>query len=496
MRRFVIPFLLSAGVTGCSDFRELFTAHAEVAAEAGAVELPAERLAQIMTSAKGARISRDAANFVANIWLDYTLLAQAAVRDELPADSAAVAEVLWPEIAELRGIYWHDTLMARRSTVAPTAADSLYHRTDQRLLQHILIGVRQNAEPAVRAEAKKKAQATLSRLNDGENFSRLAAQLSEDAGSRPDSGFLPLGPRGRFVAEFDSAAWGLDPGEMTGLVETPYGYHIIKRPTLPAVRKRLEGLLVTRAEQRLDSLYMDSLATTNEVRVASNAPAIMREAAEDPQRALRSGRPLVNYKGGALTVREYLRWVRALPPQYTSQLRQADDSTLRRFARILTQNVLLLRQADSAGIQIPEAQWDSLMVRYRAQLDTLQAEIGLRGPDVSDPTAPVAEREQVAARRVEDYFNRLIGGKSRLRPMPSALATLLRERYPHEINDAGLNRAVELASQMQSKTDSAAPAPGAMQRAPGGPPIPGGGAPPVAPPPGATPPAAEPEEAK
>ena len=55
----------------------------------------------------------------------------------------------------------------------------------------------------------------------------------------------------------------------------------------------------------------------------------------------------MKFTGGALTVKDYLRWVRALPPQYTSQLREANDTMLIKFARILTQNVLLLREADA-----------------------------------------------------------------------------------------------------------------------------------------------------
>lgn len=499
MQRFVIlvrslglPALLWGGLTGCADFRDLFTAHAEVAAQAGQMELPAKRLSEIMSAAKGAPINQQTANFVSNTWVDYALFAQAAVRGQLPQDSASVAEAVWPELAELRGTHWHDTLMAQRSAVAPTAADSLYHKTDQRLFQHILIGARQDAAPAVKAAARKKAQAALTRIEGGTEFGRVAAQLSEDTGSRPDSGFLPLGPRGRFVDTFEKAAWALGPGEMTRLVESPYGFHIIKRPALPAVRERLSDHLVQRAGARLDSIYMDSLATINDIKVLSSAPATMRKAAEDERGYERSTKPLVTYTGGALTAGEYVRWVRALPPQLTSQLRQAEDSALRQFARVLTQNVLLLRQADSANIKVSPEEWAGLTERYRAQLDSLRTDMGLQGADVTDSTAPLAEREKVAAMKLQDYFDRLIAGKSRLRPLPSALASVLRTRLPHQINNAGVNRAIEIASEIRAQTDSTAPsqAQRALQQAPGPPPVPG-----MQPAPGGTPVPARPGQA-
>ena len=130
--------VLSGNLAGCDRARDLFTAHAETAAEAAGQQLSAERLAQIMSSAKSVRPTPEAVAFVANVWIDYTLLAQAVARGELPVDSASVAEAVWPEVAEIKETRWHDTLMARRSAMPPTAVDSVYRRSDKRLFQHIL----------------------------------------------------------------------------------------------------------------------------------------------------------------------------------------------------------------------------------------------------------------------------------------------------------------------------------------------------------------------
>jgi hypothetical protein len=182
--------------------------------------------------------------------------------------------------------------------------------------------------------------------------------------------------------------------------------------------------------------------------------------------------------------------MRALPPQYAAQLKTANDTMLIRFAKILTQNMLLLRTADSAGIVLTPLEWASLQRKYTSQLDTLRQEMDLTAGDLSDSSIALAEREKVAQLRVERYFDQLIGGKTRLRPLPSALATLLRERLPYSIHEAGVAHAIEMASDMKAKADSAAPKPG-MQRAPGGPPIPApqGATPAPSAPPTAAPPA-------
>jgi hypothetical protein len=462
-----------SGLTACSSFRDLFSAHADVAAEAGSQRLTPEQLAQIMVSAKGLQPTLDAANFVATTWIDYALFAQAVAEGKLPLDSASVAQAAWPQLAELKGTHWHDSLMARRSTLSPSAADSVYRGSEIRVLQHILYRVPPNAVPEVRNVARKKAEGTLARIKGGADFGKVAAQVSEDPGSKVDRGFLPPSPRGRFVPAFDSAGWSLAPGATSGVVETPFGYHIIKRPGADMVRERLTAYLVERASTRLDSIYMDSLAIQNEIKIEKGAADAMRAASEDPDDARRSTKKLATFKGGELTVAEFMRWVQALPPQYTTQLKQADDTMLTQFARVLTQNMLLLRQADSAKIQVTPEEWKSIAAGFRAQVDTLRGEMGLDTASLWDSTAVAADRNRVAVMKVDAYFDRLVSGKSRLRRLPSGLATLLREKSSYRVHDAGLARAVELAQAERRKSDTSKAQGGPMQPAPGPAPIPG-----------------------
>jgi len=485
MRRSVATLLLFSGVTltGCSNFRDLFTAHADVAAEAGSLELPADRLAEMIaavTKGQRQRVTRETADFIADTWVDYALFSQAVALNDLPTDSASVTEAIWPELAELKGTHFHDTLMSRRAAMSDSAADSLYRQPDIRVLQHILFGAR-NAPPPVKDATRKKAEATLARIRKGADFGGLASELSEDPGSKADSGYLPPGPKGRFVASFDSAGWGLQPGQTSGIVETQFGFHIIRRPALGEVRERLADYLLDEAGTAVDSTFMDSLANASDIKIDPSAAATMRSALAATEESRRSSAAITSYKGGKMTVQEFLRWVRALPPQYLQQLKAADDSTLLRFARVLTQNTLLLREADSAGVHPTELEWKSLERKYLAQLDTLRNEMGLVGADLSDTTVAASERQKVAGLKMEQYFDQLISGKARLRPLPSALASLLRERIPYRIDQAGIGRAVEIAKDEKAAADSAA-GEGPVRRAPGGPPIPGagsGGAPPA-----------------
>ncbi len=464
----------------CSHFREMFSLHADVAAEAAGQQLKGERLAQIMTHAKALKVNQDAADFVTGLWVDYTLFSQAlAARQEL-ADSATVAEAMWPEIAEMRGTRWHDTLMARRSHLTPAGADSLYALDSVRVLQHILFSVQSAAEPPVKAAARKKAEAALARIKAGADFGALAEQFSEDPASRRDRGFLPASPRGKWVTAFDSAGWALPPGGISGIVETPFGYHIIRRPTAEQVRERIMTWMTQKLGVRLDSLYMDSLATVRQLKVSSSAPALVRSALADPDGATASTKTLASYRGGGLTLGEFMRWVNALPMQFQYQLKAADDSTIRQFARIIAQNQLLLAQADSARITLTEPEWKQTEQKFRSDLDTLRAVMGL-GDDVSDSTVAPAERVKLAALKLEVYFDQILAGKTQPRPLPAQLASVLRSRGAYRIHPAGIARALKLAeAASKSRVDSLAARAG-LQPAPGPAPIPGASPPAAAP---------------
>ena len=482
MRRLVLGVTAAMVLAGC-NVREAFTAHADEAARAGALTLPAERLGALLAEGKNVQLNRETADFVANLWVDYALFSQSVARGDSLVDSATVAQAMWPQLTEMKATHWHDSLMATRSTLTPEMTAAMYNGKDVRLLQHILLGFEPNATPEQKAVARKKGEEALSRAKRGENFARLATQFSGDPGSKADGGYLPPSPRGRFVPQFDSAGWSLPPGGMTGLVESPFGYHIIRRPPLDEVRDRFEAFQRQGLAQQLDSIYLDSLAGGNELKVTKDAAASMRAALQDPQGLSKSSRAIVQYKGGGLTQADFLRWVAALPPQLTGQLKAAPDSALDRFAKILATNVLLVRQADSAGVKVTPQEWQQVDQFYRFSLDSLRADMDVGAGAFADPSASSTERVKAAGLKLDTYLDDVVAGRKRLRPLPLTLGQVLREQGKWSISDAGLNRALEIARTKQSAdtTRQAKPQVQVMP-APGGPPVQGGGAAPSAPP--------------
>ena len=101
---------------------------------------------------------------------------------------------------------------------------------------HILITAKQQAPQSEWDAAKVRIDSIYQALKNGADFAELAKKVSQDPGSAREGGLLPFVQRGRLVKEFEDAAYALQPGEMSGVVQSPYGYHII----LMKERKMLE----------------------------------------------------------------------------------------------------------------------------------------------------------------------------------------------------------------------------------------------------------------
>jgi peptidyl-prolyl cis-trans isomerase C len=132
---------------------------------------------------------------------------------------------------------------------------------------HILIRIPEGATPERKEEARKKAEALLQRVRAREDFAALARQSSEDPGSAQNGGDLGTFGRGQMVPPFEQAAFALKAGEVSGVVETPFGFHIIKvdqhSPTrklaFPEVKERLKAEMVQQKRQQAQQSFVNSL---------------------------------------------------------------------------------------------------------------------------------------------------------------------------------------------------------------------------------------------
>ncbi len=121
--------------------------------------------------------------------------------------------------------------------IEPTEADlekyykrnlDKYEIEEQISAAHILIKVDKDADEATKAEKKKLAEKILEKAKTGDDFAKLARKHSDDTGSATKGGALGYFNRGTMVPAFEQAAFNLKPGEISEIVESPFGLHIIK----------------------------------------------------------------------------------------------------------------------------------------------------------------------------------------------------------------------------------------------------------------------------
>jgi peptidyl-prolyl cis-trans isomerase C len=139
---------------------------------------------------------------------------------------------------------------------------------------HILIGLAPGATDAQKGEARAKADSILAQVTAGGDFAALAREHSED-GSASQGGDLNFFTRGQMVPPFEAAAFALQPGQTSGVVETQFGLHIIRlterRPAqtvpLAAVSQKIGEYLAQQQQGQKMAAYIDTLKARSKIEI-------------------------------------------------------------------------------------------------------------------------------------------------------------------------------------------------------------------------------------
>lgn len=141
-----------------------------------------------------------------------------------------------------------------------------YQNQQQREASHILIATSKNASPAEKAKAKSKAEDVLGQIKKNpKQFEELATKYSQDPESAKKGGDLGAFGRGMMVKPFDDAVFSMKVNEVSGIVESDFGYHIIKLTKiigedggLDAIKSQIKAeLIYQKAQDKYAALAED-----------------------------------------------------------------------------------------------------------------------------------------------------------------------------------------------------------------------------------------------
>jgi len=202
--------------------------------------------------------------------IQYELIRQAAAKEGITVTDAEVDAQMAQSIQDAGGA---DAFKASLQQANFTEQDFRnYVIRDQMLYEGLYNKIAGGAVPAaadqvhsrhILVNTEQEANDILARLQKGEDFAKLAAELSQDGGSKDAGGDLGFFPRGVVVAAFEDAIFSMAPNE-TRVVQTDYGYHVVqvleKASNVPLSADIQQAL----AEQALGS-YMDNLRSAAKI---------------------------------------------------------------------------------------------------------------------------------------------------------------------------------------------------------------------------------------
>jgi peptidyl-prolyl cis-trans isomerase C len=139
-----------------------------------------------------------------------------------------------------------------KKAITPEAARKLYDETAKAMKPEEEVSARH-----VLVESEDEAKAALVRLKAGEDFTKVAAEMSKDPGSKTDGGDLGFFSKDRMVAPFAEAAFKLKKGELSDPVKSQFGWHVIRvddrrtkeAPAFEELKDQIDQYLTRKAQQ-------------------------------------------------------------------------------------------------------------------------------------------------------------------------------------------------------------------------------------------------------
>jgi len=454
MKKTIIAAMAATlAVTGCDSLKEAMSAHVDVVAEAAGQELTITRLSTLIGSSK-APLRKDVANAVVDAWVNYHLAGEAAVNNDSLKNIQEIDEAMWAILANVKAKKWYDQVSKTWKAPDSSTAEARYNTGELLAASHILL-LTQDTAPTAKAAIKRRADALRTQVTTA-NFAELARRNSQDPGSGSQGGALGVFPSRAMVAPFEQALKALQPGEISPVVETQYGYHIIRRPLFSEVRAQVIQAGQAGGMQAAESTYLANLESASKLETKPGTAATIRSVAENPSGHRKDKTVLATSSIGKFTAADLARWMGTFPPNagIGEQVKSAPDSLLPVFVKNFVRNELVLRSADSAKIGPDSAQLNDIRKLFMASLTNAWTALNLEPKSLAAAAKSKSDRSKLAAQRVEEYVTKLLGQQAQYVDVTQPVQNVLRDKYDYTINPEALDRVLVQAAKVRLAGDS------------------------------------------
>jgi len=454
IKRFpVAAVALTMALAACDSVKDAMSAHSNDAAKAAGHELTVTDLATLMGKSQ-APLRKDVFNAVADAWVDYHLAAEAAANNDTLTDPKLAETAMWAAIDNIKAKKWYDLVSKSWAKPDSSAAEAFYNSGQVLAASHILL-VTQGMPDSAKATVKKKAEALRAQATSA-NFADLAKKNSQDPGSKIKGGSLGTFAKGAMVPEFEKALLATKPGEISPVIETQFGYHIIRRPLYSEVKPEIVQASSQVGLQAAESTYLATLEKNSHLVVKPGIAATVRAATEEPKAHESDKTVLATSDIGDFTAGRLAKWVETIPPQAQigERIKTAPDSLIPNFVKNFVRNELVIHAADSAKVGPDATQMAQVRSFLTTSLVAAWSALAIDPRILANTAKSKSDRAKLAHQKVDQYIRDLLVQKAQYVDVTQPVEFALRQKYDWNINSDAVARALVEAAKVRLATDS------------------------------------------
>jgi peptidyl-prolyl cis-trans isomerase C len=427
----------------------------EIVARVDGHQFTVEQAVELLVNEE--RLAADAAivESLADLWMDYTLLAAEASRDTMFSD-LDLEPLIMQQLAQVMVYQFRDSVIQVDTFITGDELRTRYESEAPEVevrARHIMVQLPVQATVPQRDSVAAGVTELRRRIVAGESFETLAMQYSQDPGSARTGGDLGFFKRGEMVAPFEEAALALQPGEMSEVVETPMGLHLIRveerrvrdfNDIAAQYRAQVQSQMVAEAE----AAFISALEEQAGQGITEGAVEVTRELATNPGAQLAGRarrRALVDWSGGSITVGDVQQMFQLEGEEIRLAVSEGTDEEVEAFLEGLGRRELLIGEARSAGLQPGRDSINVLVADATAQLREAARMLGLMDLD----QAPGEDPRLAIGRAVEQALVDNLTGATQVVPL-GLVGFQLREGTSRALLEEGIGRVILDVAQIRA----------------------------------------------
>ncbi|MGH7555096.1 MAG: peptidylprolyl isomerase, partial [Longimicrobiales bacterium] len=292
------------------------------------------------------------------------------------------------------------------------------------------------------------------------DFAALAREHSQDGTAQQGGDLGFFGKDSLMAPPFKDAALALQPGQISDVVATVFGLHLIKvderkNPSFEEMKDAFRAQTVQQRMMKAEEDYIKGLTDPLEIEVQEGAAQNAKEMANRPATSLRgraASRALVRYSGGSLSAAELLSEMRRWDPGIRGQMATAPDDQIKQVLEQMARNEILVEEAEREGLQMSEAELDTARLQVQQQLATAARMVGLSAIQPQDGET----MHQAIERKVNAYLDAIMKNEAQVIPL-SVIGFSLREQFGGEVFDRAVDSVVVKIAQTRPPAPPAMP---------------------------------------